>query len=77
MDLLREFLLRPIIDQILIQMILIIEKEMNLNTLFKSNTRENIIVFTDKGNMYQTKGINIPEFKWKEKGERIDLLLKL
>ena len=47
-----------------------------LKYLFKSNTAENIIVFTDKGNMYQTKGINIPECKWKEKGERIDSIIK-
>ena len=33
-------------------------------------------MFTDKGNMYQTKGINIPECKWKEKGERIDSIIK-
>ena len=26
--------------------------------------------------MYQTKGINIPEGKWKEKGERIDSIIK-
>ena len=37
-----------------------------LKFLFKSNTTENILLFTDKGNMYQVKGINIPEGKWKE-----------
>lgn len=47
-----------------------------LRYLIKSNTTENILLFTDKGNMYQTKGINIPEGKWKEKGERIDSILK-
>lgn len=47
-----------------------------LKYLFKSNTAENVLVFTDKGNMYQTKGINIPECKWKEKGERIDSIIK-
>lgn len=26
--------------------------------------------------MYQVKGINIPEYKWKEKGERIDIIIK-
>ena len=26
--------------------------------------------------MYQVKGINIPEGKWKEKGERIDSIIK-
>ena len=47
-----------------------------LKFLFKSNTTENILLFTDKGNMYQVKGINIPECKWKEKGERIDSIIK-
>ncbi|MCQ2969788.1 MAG: DNA topoisomerase IV subunit A, partial [Clostridium sp.] len=47
-----------------------------LKYLFKSNTADNVILFTDKGNMYQTKGINIPEGKWKEKGERIDSIIK-
>lgn len=47
-----------------------------LKFLFKSNTTENILLFTNKGNMYQTKGINIPECKWKEKGERVDDLIK-
>ena len=44
--------------------------------LFKSNTIENIMFFTDKGNMYQIKGALIPEFKWKEKGEKIDSIIK-
>ena len=26
--------------------------------------------------MYQIKGINIPEGKWKEKGEKLDTLIK-
>lgn len=47
-----------------------------LKFLIKSNTTESLILFTDKGNMYQTKGINIPELKWKEKGERIDSIIK-
>ena len=47
-----------------------------LKFLFNSNTTENIILFTNKGNMYQTKGINIPESKWKDKGERIDSIIK-
>ena len=47
-----------------------------LKFCFKSNTTENILLFTDKGNMYQTKGINIPEGKWKEKGERVDSIIK-
>lgn len=44
--------------------------------LFNSNTKDTIMVFTDSGNMYQLKGVNIPEQKWKDKGERIDMLIK-
>jgi topoisomerase-4 subunit A len=44
--------------------------------LFESNTRSQLVFFTDKGNMYQIKGIYIPECKWKEKGEKIDSLIK-
>lgn len=47
-----------------------------LKFLFKSNTTESLLLFTNKGNMYQTKGINIPECKWKEKGERVDNIIK-
>ena len=47
-----------------------------LKLLFNSNTAETIVLFTNKGNIYQTKGINIPEGKWKEKGERIDSIIK-
>lgn len=43
---------------------------------FQSNTLDTVVFFTDKGNMYSIKGVNIPEFKWKEKGERIDSLIK-
>lgn len=48
----------------------------SLKFLVKSNTRDTLLVFTNKGTMYQTKGINIPELKWKEKGEKIDRLIK-
>lgn len=47
-----------------------------LEYLIKSNTKETLMLFTNKGNMYQLKGNNIPEGKWKEKGERIDILIK-
>lgn len=47
-----------------------------LKFLLKSNTKDNILLFTNKGNMYQLKGINIREGKWKERGERIDTLIK-
>ena len=42
-----------------------------LNILVQSNTRDNLLIFTDNGNMYQTRGINIPEGKWKDKGEKL------
>ena len=48
----------------------------NLKFLVKSNTRDTLLIFTNKGNMYQIKGINIPELKWKEKGERVDNLIR-
>lgn len=47
-----------------------------LKFLFNSNTTENILLFTNRGNMYQIKGINIQEAKWKDKGERVDSIIK-
>lgn len=47
-----------------------------LKNLIRSNTRDNLILFTDKGNMYQIKVNNIFEAKWKEKGEKLDTLIK-
>lgn len=44
--------------------------------LFESNTKHSVILFTNKGNMYQLKGNSIPEYKWKEKGEKIDEIIK-
>ncbi len=44
--------------------------------LLQSNTRDTLLIFTDTGNMYQLKGVDIPEYKWKEKGERLDDLIK-
>ena len=44
--------------------------------LFESNTLNTVMMFTDKGNMYQLKGNLIPEYKWKEKGERLDTLIR-
>lgn len=44
--------------------------------VLNSNTKENMILFTDAGNMYQLKCSMIPEMKWKEKGERLDTLIK-
>ena len=48
----------------------------SLKYLINSNTKDTLLIFTDKGFMYQTKGINIPELKWKEKGERLDQVIK-
>ena len=47
-----------------------------LKYLISSNTKDSILIFTNTGYMYQTKGINIPELKWKEKGERLDHVIK-
>lgn len=44
--------------------------------LFTSNTKDTIMVFTDSGNMYQLRGANVPEQKWKDKGERLDMLVR-
>ncbi|MGL4874120.1 MAG: DNA gyrase subunit A, partial [Clostridium sp.] len=47
-----------------------------LRFLIQSNTRDTLLIFTEKGNMYQTKGINIVEGKWKDKGERIEDIVR-
>lgn len=44
--------------------------------LIPSNTKDVLILFTDKGNMYQARGNSLPECKWKDKGERIDSLIR-
>jgi topoisomerase-4 subunit A len=44
--------------------------------LIQANTKDTLMFFTDKGNMYQLKGANIPEYKWKEKGERLDEIIR-
>jgi len=38
---------------------------------FECNTRDSLCIFTSQGNMYQCKVGNLIEFKWREKGERI------
>ncbi|OPJ60849.1 DNA topoisomerase IV subunit A [Clostridium oryzae] len=45
--------------------------------LLQSNTKESLLLFTNKGNMYRLKTVDIPEYKWKEKGERIEDILKI
>lgn len=44
--------------------------------LIQCNTKDSIIIFTSKGNMYQLKVKDIPEFKWREKGEKLDTLVR-
>lgn len=44
--------------------------------LIESNTKHTLMFFTDMGNMYQLKGSAVPEYRWKEKGERIEELIK-
>lgn len=44
--------------------------------LFESNTVHNLLFFTDSGNMYKIKGDGIPECKWKEKGQKLDTIIK-
>lgn len=44
--------------------------------MFECNTKDVLCLFTDKGNMYQTRVANIYEFKWREKGERIQKFIK-
>ena len=44
--------------------------------LFPSNTKDTVLFFTDLGNMYQTKGMDIPEYKWRERGEKLDTIIR-
>jgi topoisomerase-4 subunit A len=41
-----------------------------------SNTKHTVMFFTDLGNMYQLRGDVIPEYKWKEKGEKLDTIIR-
>ncbi len=52
-------------------------REGDFNTyLLQTNTKDTLMIFTDQGNMYQLKGDLVPEYKWKEKGERLDTLIR-
>jgi topoisomerase-4 subunit A len=52
-------------------------REGDFNTyLLQANTKDTLMIFTDAGNMYQLKGDLVPEYKWKEKGERLDTLIR-
>lgn len=44
--------------------------------LLTGNTKDTLIFFTNLGNMYQIKVVDIPEMRWKERGERVDYILK-
>lgn len=44
--------------------------------LLQSNTKDTMIIFTDMGNMYQIRALNIPEYKWKDKGEKADTFIR-
>ncbi|MBB6696451.1 DNA topoisomerase IV subunit A [Clostridium algidicarnis] len=44
--------------------------------LFQSNTKDTILVFTNKGQMYQIRGNDLPERKWKDNGVRLDSLIR-
>lgn len=44
--------------------------------ILQSNTRESLMLFTNKGNMYQIKGNVVPEYRWKDKGEKVDTLIR-
>ncbi|MGL4991434.1 MAG: DNA topoisomerase IV subunit A [Sarcina sp.] len=47
-----------------------------LKYLISSNTKDNLLIFTDLGNMYKLRCFDIIELKWKEKGERLDQVIK-
>lgn len=48
-----------------------------LQCIFKTNTLDDILIFTDLGNMYRLKSMKIPEMKWKEKGVRFDEIIRV
>lgn len=43
-----------------------------LIALFETNTVHKILIFTNLGYMYQLEAKDLPEMKWKDKGERLD-----
>lgn len=47
-----------------------------LTVLLQSNTKETIYIFTDLGVLYQMKTMDIPEYKWRDKGVRLDNFIK-
>lgn len=53
-----------------------LREEDELISVIKTNTNDNLYLFTDLGNMYQVKSSKIPEMKWKDKGIRLDELIR-
>ena len=52
-------------------------REGDFNTyLLQTNTKDTLMIFTEAGNMYQLRADQVPEYKWKEKGERLDTLIR-
>lgn len=47
-----------------------------LKFLIKSNTKDTLAVFTDKGTVYQIKCNSVADKKWKDKGERLEDLIR-
>lgn len=44
--------------------------------LLEASTKDNILIFTNKGNVYSTRVVNIPEKRWKDRGIRLDETIK-
>ena len=52
-------------------------REGDFNTyLLQTSTKDTLMIFTDAGNVYQLRGDLVPEYKWREKGERLDTLIR-
>lgn len=49
-----------------------LREEDEIACVFKTNTLDDILVFTNIGNLYRFKSQRIPELKWKERGVRFD-----
>ncbi|HFD8690945.1 TPA: DNA topoisomerase IV subunit A [Clostridium perfringens] len=47
-----------------------------LKFLVKSNTKDTLAIFTDKGTVYQIKCNSVADKKWKDKGERLEDLIR-
>ncbi|WP_124041000.1 DNA topoisomerase IV subunit A [Clostridium perfringens] len=47
-----------------------------LKFLIKSNTKDTLAIFTDKGTVYQIKCNSVADKKWKDKGERLEGLIR-